>query len=323
METIAFLWPQQEFLNTGLKSPPGYEIRFGRAGVREEAEAACNGADYILSPSGSGRVDCQLLTMAPQTRLVQLTGAGYDNIDRQECARRKIPVGYLPGMNAPSVAQTLLQVALRLRRPLVPLITGGSTEWLDARATNIAGAELSGRVGIIGFGHIGKEAATVFHALGLDVVRAAYKEQTDPKVPALPLNELLATSDIIVVALPAIQTTKNLLNKKLVKNMKENSILLNYGRGGIVDEEAVANAINNDQIAGAGFDVFAEEPIPPNHPFLKLPPDKREKIVLTAHMAGQTKDSKKRNFSLALNNVARIASGQQILNELSPPDNAL
>ena len=94
LETIAFLWPEEEFRATGLNNPPGYNIRFGRGGVREEAEAACNGANYILSASGSGLVDSKLLNLAPKARLVQLTGAGYDNVDRKECARRNIPVAY-------------------------------------------------------------------------------------------------------------------------------------------------------------------------------------------------------------------------------------
>jgi len=88
LETIAFLWPEEEFLATGLYNPPGYKIRLGPAGIREEAEATCTGADYILSPSGSGLIDLQLLNLVPQARLVQLTGASFDNVDRKECARR-------------------------------------------------------------------------------------------------------------------------------------------------------------------------------------------------------------------------------------------
>ena len=98
--------------------------------------------------------------------------------------------------------------------------------------------------------------------------------------------------------------------------MKPTAILLNYGRGGTVNEEAVAAAINDDRLHGAGFDVFAEEPIPPTHPFLKLPAEKLGKVFLTAHVAGQTTDSKKRNFSIALSNVDRVASGERPLHEL-------
>ena len=322
METIAFLWPEEEFRATGLYNPPGYKIRFGRAGIREETEATCSGADYILSPSGSGLIDLQLLNLAPQARLVQLTGAGFDNVDRKECARRNIPVAYLPGMNAPSVAQTLLQVTLRLLRPITRLRDGGTTEWLDARNDNIMGAELSGQLGIVGFGHIGKNAASLFQGLGLNVVRAAPGKQFDPKVPALPLEKLLETSDIIIVALPATRSTENLIDSAMIKLMKPTAILLNYGRGGSVDEDAVADAINSDRLGGAGFDVFAEEPIRPTHPFLKLSPGKRDKVFLTAHVAGQTTDSKKRNFSISLSNVDRVSRGERPLHELKYKDDS-
>jgi phosphoglycerate dehydrogenase-like enzyme len=189
---------------------------------------------------------------------------------------------------------------------------------LAARSKNVSGAELSGQVGIIGFGHIGKSAAALFQGLGLDVVRATHGQQVDPKVPGLPLEELLDTSDIVVVALPATSSTENFVNQAMIKLMKPSAILLNYGRGGTVNEKAVAEAINNDRLAGAGFDVFAEEPIPSTHPFLNLSPDKRSKLILTAHIAGQTTDSKKRNFLIALGNVDRVARGENPLNELKP-----
>ena len=115
-------------------------------------------------------------------------GAGYDNVDREECARRNIPVAYLPGINAPSVAQTLVQVALRLLRPITPLVDGGSAEWLAGRIKNISGGELGGQAGIIGFGNIGKRVAVLFQGLGLDVVRAARGTPTkDPFHNTIPV----------------------------------------------------------------------------------------------------------------------------------------
>ena len=114
---IAFVWAEQEFRSTGLAVPDGFSIRFGRANVRAEAEAAVEGADYIVTGSGFGVVDKPLLDLAPSARLVQLTGAGYDNVDHAECARRGIPVCHIPGLNAPSVAQLVVQLAFRLFQP--------------------------------------------------------------------------------------------------------------------------------------------------------------------------------------------------------------
>lgn len=320
MQKIAFLWPKSEFHPLGLRTPKNYDVSFGRAGLRDEAEKACKNADYIITPSGAGVIDSPLLDLAPKVKLIQLTGAGYDNVDRGECELRNIPVAHMPGLNAPSVAQTMLQMALRLRRPVTLLKSGGSNEWMNARHDNIHGYELSGRVGIIGYGHIGQAIARLFIGIGLDVIRAKYAEQGAHQVPALALEEVLRTSDILVVALPAKESTKNFLDACLLRKVKQDAIILNCGRGGTVDESAVANLIEIGQIAGAGFDVFEEEPIASDHPLLKLVYKHPNRVLLTAHISGQTIDSKRRNFSIALDNVERVAQGEQPLYQLAPPN---
>ena len=319
MPKIAFLWPEAEFRSLGLPEPNNYDVHFGRAGIRFEAESACQNADYIISPSGAGNIDIALLDMAPQTKLVQLTGAGYDNVDQHECARRGIPIAYMPGLNAPSVAQTMLQMALRLRRPLTLLTKGGGEEWMSAREDNINGRELSGRVGVIGYGHIGRAVASLFLSVGLEVVCAKHGDHQTAKVVSLPMREVIATSDILVVALPATETTKGLLDASLLRLIKDGSIFLNCGRGGIVEEPVVAKLIETGQLAGAGFDVFQEEPIPTGHPLMHLVSEYPKRVLLTAHVAGQTMDSKRRNFSIALDNVERVAQGKKPLHQLRTP----
>ncbi len=316
---IAFLWPEEEFRATGLARPVGYEMRFGHSGDRAAAEAACAGADYIVYASGFGRVDRALLDLAPAARLVQLTGAGKDNVDRAECARRGIPVANMPGLNAPSVAQFVVQLAFRLARPLPVLTEGGAEAWAAARRANRDGGELGGRVGVIGYGNIGGQVARLFAGLGLEVARAAHAGQHDPGVPALALDELLATSDIIVVTLPATPGTQGLIDARRVGLIKPGAILINTGRGGIVDEAAVAGALRDGRLAGIGFDVFATEPVPAGHPFFALPDAIRARAVLTPHIAGQTLQSKTRNFQIALDNVARVARGEAPLHQIPPP----
>ena len=174
-QTIAFLWPEADFRASGVTMPDGFAMRFGRGAIRAEAIATCAGADYICIGSGFGAADKELLDLAPSLRLVQLTGAGYNNVDHPECARRAIPVCYCPGLNAPSVAQTVVQLALRLIRPLPLLQTGGEAEWLAARKAHAATAhEVGGRVGIVGYGHIGKHVAKLFQGLGLEVAAASW-----------------------------------------------------------------------------------------------------------------------------------------------------
>ena len=316
---IAFLWPEDEFRATGLARPAGYAMRFGHSGDRAAAEAACAGADYIVYASGFGRVDKALLDLAPAARLVQLTGAGKDNVDRAECARRGIPVANMPGLNAPSVAQFVVQLAFRLARPLPTLAEGGAEAWAAARRANRGGHELGGRVGVIGYGNIGRHVARLFAGLGLEVARAARAGQDDPGVPALALDELLANSDIIAVCLPSTPDTQGLIDARRVGLIKPGAILINTGRGGIVDEAAVADALRDGRLAGIGFDVFATEPAPTGHPFFALPDAIRARVILTPHIAGQTLQSKTRNFQIALDNVARVARGEAPLHQIPSP----
>ncbi len=316
---VAFLWPEADFRATGLAPPPGYELYFGQAAVRAEAEAACAGAAFIITASGFGRVDTALLDLAPTTRLVQLTGAGFDNVDRAACAARGIPVAYLPGLNAPSVAQLIVQLAFRLRRPLPVLSTGGAAAWAAGRRANVAGQELEGQVGVVGFGNIGRDTARLFRGLGLEVVRAAHRDQQDDVVAAMDLDRLCETSDIVAVCLPLTAKTKGLIDARHIGLMKKDAILINAGRGGIVDEQAVADALSAGQLAGAGFDVFADEPLSAYHPFLSLSDAARGRVILTPHIGGQTRQSKTRNFRISLENVERVANGDPPLYELAPP----
>jgi phosphoglycerate dehydrogenase-like enzyme len=319
---IAFMWPEEEFRATGLARPDGYEMRFGHSGDRAAVEAGCAGADYIVFASGFGRVDKALLDLAPAARLVQLTGAGKDNVDRAECARRGIPVANMPGLNAPSVAQFVVQLAFRLARPLPVLAEGGAEAWTAARRANRAGHELGGRVGVIGYGNIGRHVARLFAGLGLEVARAAHAGQDDPVVPALALDDLLASSDIIAVCLPSTPGTQGLIDARRVGLIKRGAILINTGRGGIVDEAAVAEALRGGRLAGIGFDVFATEPVAAGHPFFALPDAIRARVILTPHIAGQTLQSKTRNFQIALDNVARVARGEAPLYQIPPPAGA-
>ena len=312
---IAFLWPESEFRSTGLTVPDGFAVRFGRAGVRSEAEAASEGADYIAIGSGFGFVDGALLDLAPEVRLVQLTGAGYDNVDHAACRRRGIPVCHVPGLNAPSVAQLVVQLAFRLARPLTMLSGGGEPEWLAARRRHAEAArELSGRVGVIGYGHIGKQVARLFAGLGLEVARAEHRGQDDPAVPALPVEDLLATSDIVSVSLPGRDDTRHFLDRRRVQCIKPGATLIHVGRGGVVDDEAVAEALEEGRLGAAAFDVFEAEPLPPDHPFLQLSGSARARLLLTPHVGGQTVQSKRRNFRVALDNVLRVSRGEKPIN---------
>ena len=191
------------------------------------------------------------------------------------------------------------------------LSNGGEDEWLAARKFHAATAhELGGRVGVVGYGHIGKQVARLFAGLGLEVVRAERAGQDDPEVPALPLDELMATSDIISISLPARDDTRGLIDAKRIARIKSGARLIHVGRGGVVDDQAVADALEENRLSAAAFDVFESEPLPRDHPFLRLSESARARLLLTPHVGGQTLESKTRNFKVALENVVRVANGE-------------
>ena len=138
--------------------------------------------------------------------------------------------------------------------------------------------------------------------------------QDDPAVPALPVEDLLATSDIVSVSLPGRDDTRHFLNRRRVQCIKPGATLIHVGRGGVVDDEAVAEALEEGRLGAAAFDVFEAEPLPPDHPFLQLSGSARARLLLTPHVGGQTVQSKRRNFRVALDNVLRVSRGEKPIN---------
>ena len=155
------------------------------------------------------------------------------------------------------------------------------------------GEELFGKtLGIIGFGRIGREVARRAHAFTMEVI--AYDPHIDQglaeefNVPLRPLDELVESSDFITLNLPLTSETKNLLNRERICRMKQGARLVNSARGGIVDEVAIADAIRDGKLAGASFDVFAEEPLSKS-PLMEL-----DQVILTPHLGASTKEGQRR-----------------------------
>ncbi len=320
LPVVAFLWPKADFDGTAVAVPNGFELRFANGAHRQAALSTARDCDYLILASGFGQADGRLLALAPQLKLVQLTGVGFDNVDRHTCAKRGIAVANIPGLNAASVAQLALQFALRLRRPLTFVDAPGEQSWLAAKTANGGAHELAGTVGIVGFGNVGRAVARLFAGIGMRVVRAAREGQDDPAVPALALDTLLAKVDVLVLCLPARQETLGLIDARRVALLKNTACLINVGRGGVVDEHAVARALANNLLAGAAFDVLSEEPADGESPLFTHGRELGDRLLVTPHVAGHTLQSKARNFALALENVQRVHRGDAPKHELGAPE---
>jgi phosphoglycerate dehydrogenase-like enzyme len=177
--------------------------------------------------------------------------------------------------------------------------------------------ELSGRtLGIVGFGEIGTEIARRAQAFGMTV---SYTKRTRLP-PAIedrlgvtyrPLNDLLSTSDVVVVAAPHTPETDKLIGAPQLAQMKPSGVIVNISRGGLIDEAALVGALQAHTIAGAGLDVFVEEPVPHDHPLLGL-----DNVVLTPHLGGGTGGAREKQLRDVLDNVVRSLQGEQPRNLL-------
>jgi D-3-phosphoglycerate dehydrogenase len=236
------------------------------------------------------QVDAALMDRGAELKLIARAGIGVDNIDVSAASRRNILVINAPLGNVQSTAEHTMALILALARRIV---TADASLRSGAWRTGYHGMQLQGtRLGIIGIGKVGRKVAEMAKALGLDVVAC------DPYVPveewlALPARpvdaaELLATSDIVSLHLTLTEETRDLIGSAELAAMKPGSLLINCARGGLVDEDALAQSLQSGHLAGAALDVFQTEP-PEGSPLLTAP-----NVILTPHVAASTREAQER-----------------------------
>ena len=242
--------------------------------TREEAKE--RDADCEVLIVNKVRVDEELLAAAPKLKLICEAATGVNNIDLEAAARRGIPVRNVAGYSTESVVQSTFTHLLSLvgNAPYFDDYVKSGKYSACGIFTNVSHPfmELDGKtMGIIGMGTIGKRVAAVATAFGMKVVyysTSGTSHCTD--YPSLPLEELLAQSDAVSVHAPLNGRTKGLIGARELRMMKPTAVLLNLGRGGIVDEGALAGAVDEGVIAGAALDVYLEEPLPADSPLMHL-----------------------------------------------------
>ncbi|MEM0925020.1 MAG: NAD(P)-dependent oxidoreductase [Planctomycetota bacterium] len=225
----------------------------------------------------------------PDLKLICVAATGTNNIDHAAAARRSIPVRNVAGYSTVSVAQLTITSLFALAMDLIHL---NASVYDGTYASHHAFAywrqpfyELGGaRFGIIGLGTIGRRVAEIASSYGAKVVyhSTSGRYTDDEHYPHLSLDELLATSEVVSVHCPLNESTSDLIGLDQFKAMRSSAYLLNLGRGGIVNETALAAAIDAEMIAGAACDVFTTEPIPTDHPYLAV--KHRHRLLLTPHV---------------------------------------
>ncbi len=273
-------------------------------------ECAIRIADAEVIITNKVRIDREEMEAAPQLKLICIAATGMNNVDLEEAARRGIPVRNVAGYSTESVVQTTFAHLLNLTAKL-PYFD----ERVKSGAYSHSGLftdmgrsfrELSGkRMGIIGLGTIGRRVATVAEAFGMEVVYYATSGKAhDDYFRAVSLDELLTSADVISIHAPLNERTKGLIGQEELRRMKYTTILLNTGRGGIINEEDLAEALNEGWIAGAGLDVYQTEPLPADSPLLTI--QHPDKLSLTPHTAWASAEARARLIAGIAKNIEEL-----------------
>ena len=270
----------------------------------EQTIKRCKDADIVIT--NKVIFDRDILEQLPNLKLIAVAATGMNNVGLDYAKQRAIEVKNVAGYSTNSVVQTTFMLALALIGKLEYYSNyTRSGQWSKSPIfTNLEKSffEIAGKKwGIIGLGEIGRKVATIAKSFGADV--SYYATSGKPhsnEFEHKELNELLRSSDIISIHAPLNENTLNLIDKDELDMLKSGAVLLNLGRGGIVNEEALADAIDNKNIL-AGLDVVANEPIEANNPLLQI--KNRENLIITPHLAWGSIESRERLLKGIIKNI--------------------
>ena len=256
------------------------------------------------------RVTPELIDAAPYLKMICEAATGVNNIDLEYAQKKGIPVRNAVGYSTDSVVQMtfahLLSLAGRSRYYDAAVRSGHYSEYGLFTDVSQRWFELSGKsMGIIGLGNIGKKVAKVAQAFGMKVSyysTSGTSHCTD--YPSLQLYELLSGSDVVSIHAPLNERTAGLLGSRELRLMKPEAYLLNMGRGGIVDEGALAAAIDEGVIAGAALDVFVTEPLPADNPLMNV--SRKENLILSPHVAWASVEARERLVGMIADNISSL-----------------
>jgi glycerate dehydrogenase len=266
-------------------------------------------------------LDRAILNQLPELRLICVAATGTNNVDTAYARERSIVVKNVRDYSTPSVVQVTWTLILTLlQRPphFNDFVYSGAYgrhdifTYFDPPFGEVAGK----RLGIIGLGTIGRQVAAVGTAFGAEVAYTSSRPDAspDPSKPAeyvcLPLDELLATSDIVSIHAPLNESTKGMIAYPQLKRLPDHALLINTGRGGIVNEADLARAIDERLIGGAGVDVFVQEPLPADHPYLKV--KNKDRLLLTPHLAWASTEARTRLLAGVCENIQEFQASSSL-----------
>ena len=282
------------------------ELYNERANSQEDFIGRMREAEVVVNIRAYSKFTREVLGQcSPTLKLLSVLGTGVDNIDLLAAREYGIVVTNTPGFAAPAVAEHALTLMLAASHQITQLdkkVKNG--EWPRGLVQQLFGKTL----GIVGLGAIGGSLARLARGIGMRVIAWTFHPSEERAeeygVDFVSFDDLFRQADVISVNLRLSDKSTDLVGKRQFDLMKSSAILVNTARGGIVNKEALIDALTNGKIAGAGLDAFHEEPIPPNDPLLKL-----RNVVLTPHSAGMTPETIERGARMAVDNVINFLKG--------------
>jgi D-3-phosphoglycerate dehydrogenase len=292
------------------------------------------GAEVVHAPEGSAatikrlaaeadgliirsRLPDDIFEAAPGIRAIAIHGSGTDLVPLDAANARGIPVANLPGVNAQSVAEYCVMAMLMLARNIRAITEAMRAQpWDEARRLAFVAREMHGlTAGIVGVGEIGARVARICrHGFGMRVLGHQRRlDRLPPEAQGADLDALVAQSDFIVLACPLTPETHHLFGEERLAAMKSSAWLINVGRGPVVDERALIDALRARRIAGAMLDVYEHYRIEGEHPLFAL-----DNVILTPHLAGSTRESRARAAVRAADELLRMLGGERPVNLVNP-----
>lgn len=310
---VLCLRPEADFLRVGVTPPGELDITFVTPDD-PSIPSRLRHASAVVIPAVGPRLPGTWFE-GSSIRLAQVTGAGVDRLDEASMKALGIPVANVPGGSNSALAEYALACALvLLRRIRWADRQIGHGEYSAARARMLA-ANVTGleglTVGVVGLGNVGMAVAGAFKRMGSRIVYSdpgVADQVAAAELGARPLSlfDLLADADVVTLHVPLAAATRNMIGAAELAVMKRSAILINAARGGVVDEKALADGLMRGEIGGAAVDVYTEEPPLKTHPLLSLQGEAAERLLLTPHIAGVTRQASANLFSSAWDNVVRV-----------------
>ena len=281
-------------------------IHRDRPATAEELLQRCRDADGVVNILSTSEFTRELMEQCPKLRIVSIWAAGVNNVDLDAAKELGITIANTPGYGNIGVGEHTLALMMAAARNVVNVdrrIRQG--EWVKEPLVQLHGKT----VGVVGAGPIAQRVMELCRLIGMKVV--AWTLNPTPQraaeygVEFVELGDLCRTSDVVVTIIALSERTRHIIGREQLAMMKSQAIIINTGRGDLIDEEALVEFLSEGRIRAAGLDVFSTEPLPAGHPFTKL-----DNVVLSSHVAAHTPETTLAGVKMALDNIATFLEGK-------------